>query len=311
MVIRRRPRETWKHSRWTYHRRAMTHYAQAAVAALPVIVGLITLSILAAAFLVVVGEVVVFLALPHLPAFRRHVDAALDRDACLRAAAARSVLLTRMDIQHQRELEHLEELALRVRGATSATGDTTSREEWLGIDRLLAAFVRLAIAYRESCSSFDTSGGYTLEMQIAEVEMARVRAEGEQRAWAERRLAILLDRRQTWRRARQEQAVLAAELATVGELVRWMFEQSAYGRSVDAQAEVLDAVNAAANSGSVLRELAALQGSEPVDPEIFRLGRRGAADAMSPSVTLPSAMPTTPSTVVTAGGPPPPQALAC
>ncbi len=310
MVIRRRPRETWKHSRWTYHRRAMTHYAQAAVAALPVIVGLITLSILAAAFLVVVGEVVVFLALPQLPAFRRHVDAALDRDACLRAAAARSALLARMDTEHQHELERLEDLALRVRGATSGTGDTTSREEWLGIDRLLAAFVRLAIAYRESCSSFDISGGYTLEMQIAEVETVRVRAEGEQRTWAERRLAILLDRRQTWRRARMEQDVLAAELATVGELVRWMFEQSAYGRSVDAQAEVVDAVNAAANSGSVLRELAALEGSEPVDPEIFRLGRRG-AEAMPPSATVPSGMATSPSTVVTTGGPPPPQALAC
>jgi hypothetical protein len=316
MVIRRRPRETWKHTRWTYHRRAMTHYAQAAVAAVPVMVGLVTLSILAATFLVVAGEVIVFVLLPQLPAFRRHVDASLDRDACLRAAAARSALLCRMDVLHQRELEQLEQLASRVRGTSSGTGDETSREEWLGIDRLLAAFVRLAIAHRDNCAAFDGTGGYLIEAQIADVESVRIRAAGEQRAWAERRLAILLDRRETWRRARYEQTVLAAELATIGELVRWMFEQSALGRSVDAQNEVVDAVNAAANSGPVLRDLAALQGSEPVDPEILRLGRRGAADAalqasvgVVGSVASASA-PTSPSAVV-AQPPPPPQALAC
>jgi len=294
MVIRRRPRETWKHTRWTYHRRAMTHYAQAAVAAVPVIIGLVTLSILAAAFLVVVGEIVVFALLPHLPAFRRHVDASLERDACLRAAATRSSLLMRMDVQHQRELERLEDLAARVRGASSGTGERTSREEWLGIDRLLAAFVRLAIAHRDSCAAFDATSGYVLEMQLAEVESIRMRAEGEQRTWAERRLAILLDRRQTWRRARNEQSVLAAELATIGELVRWMFEQSALGRSVDAQTEVLDAVNAAASSGPVLRELAALEGCEPVDPEVLRLGRRGPVETIRPM-----SMPTSPSAAVT------------
>lgn len=308
MVLRRRPRETWKHTRWTYRRRAMTHYAQAAVAAVPVIVGLVTLSILAAACLVVAGEVIVFVLLPHLPAFRRHVDAALERDACLRAAAARSVLVARMDHVHQRELEQLEDLAMRVRGTSSVTGDGTSREEWLGIDRLLAAFVRLAIAHRESSAAFDGTGGYLLDAQIAEVEQVRVHAVDEQRAWAERRLAILLDRRQTWRRARYEQSVLLAELSTIGELVRWMFEQSALGRSMDAQAEVVDAVNAAANSGPVLRELAALDACEPIDPEILRLGRRGAVEAAlhgtltgSPQA-LGAVVTTTPSV---------PQALAC
>jgi hypothetical protein len=281
----------------------MTHYAQAAVAAVPVIVGLVTLSIIAAALLVVIGELVVFVMLPHLPSFRRHVDASLERDACLEAACARSALLARMDVQHQRELEQLEDLASRVRGTSSGTGDGTSREEWLGIDRLLAAFVRLAIAHRDSCSAFDNARGYALEAQIAEVEMTRIHAIDEQRTWAERRLAILLDRRQTWRRARYEQTVLEAELATIGELVRWMFEQSAFGRSVDAQAEVVDAVNAAANSGPVLRELAALEGCEPIDPEILRLGRRGAAEASLQSST---STPTGPTPAPTT-----PQALAC
>lgn len=308
MVIRRRPRKTWKHTRWTYHRRAMTHYAQAAVAAVPVIVGLVTLSILAAALLVVVGELVVFVMLPHLPAFRRHVDATLDRDACLQAAATRSALLSRMDVQHQRELERLEDLASRVRGTGSGSGDTTSREEWLGVDRLLAAFVRLAIAHRDSSVAFDTTTGYALEVQLAEVETMRVRAVDEQRTWAERRLAILLDRRQTWRRARYEQSVLAAELATIGELVRWMYEQSALGRSVDAQAEVVDAVNAAANSGPVLRELAALEGCEPVDPEVLRLGRRGAAECTMQTIQSPL-QPSQPTAVSTVPGSP--QALAC
>lgn len=304
MVIRRRPRDTWKHTRWTYRRRAMTHYAQAAVAAVPVIVGLVTLSILAASLLVIIGELVVFVMLPHLPSFRRHVDACLERDACLAAASARSALLVRMDAQHQRELEQLEDLAARVRNTSACTGDGTSREEWLGVDRLLAAFVRLAIAHRESCTAFDIARGYALEAQLAEAEMTRVNAVDEERAWTERRLAILLDRRQTWRRARHEQAVLEAELATIGELVRWMFEQSALGRSVDAQAEVVDAVNAAASSGPVLRELAAIEGCVHVDPEILRLGRRGPAVANlhSSSTSTPSGPTPSPTT---------PQALAC
>jgi hypothetical protein len=142
-------------------------------------------------------------------------------------------------------------------------------------------------------------------MQIAELEAVRLAVTDEQRAWAERRMAILIDRRQTWRRARNEQAVLAAELSTIAELVRWMYEQSALGRSVDAQAEVADAINAAVNSGPVLRELAALDGCEPVDPEILRLGRRGQAENMAAAAQATSSQATITPSVVT------PQALAC
>lgn len=311
MVIRRRPRETWKHTRWTYRRRAMTHYAQAAVAAVPIIVGLVTLSVMAALILVLAGELLVFVLLPHVSAFRKQVDANLDRDACLRAATARAVLLSRMDAHHQRELERLEDLAGRVRVSSALEEDAaTSEEEWLGLDGLLAVFVRLAIAHRDSAAAFHSTGGFEIEVQIAEVEEMCAKTADDERAWAERRLAILHDRRQTWRRARMEQNVLTSEMATISELVQWMYEQSALGRCVDAHSEVVTAVTTAAKSGTVLRELAALDGSEPVDPEVLRLGRRGAlenlaaAQAASMSGSQGAAEATSPTGA-------PPQALAC
>jgi hypothetical protein len=313
MVIRRRPRETWKHTRWTYRRRAMTHYAQAAVAAVPIIVGLVTLSVMAALLLVLAGELLVFVLLPHVPGFRKQVDAMLDRDACLRAATSRALLLSRMDVHHQRELERLEDLAGRVRMSSALDEDgATSEEEWLGLDGLLAVFVRLAIAHRDSSTAFHSTGGFEIEVQIAEVEELCAKTSEDERAWAERRLAILHDRRQTWRRARMEQNVLASELATISELVQWMYEQSALGRCVDAHSDVVAAVTTAAKSGAVLRELAALDGSEPVDPEVLRLGRRGALE------NLAAAQASLASTQVSSDGSSPgtgphgtPQALAC
>jgi hypothetical protein len=289
----------------------MTHYAQAAVAAVPIIVGLVTLSVMAALFLVLIGELVVFVLLPHVPAFRQQVDANLDRDACLRAASSRAVLLSRMDAHHQRELERLEDLAARVRASSALEADgATSEEEWLGLDGLLAVFVRLAIAHRDSAAAFHSTGGFEIEVQIAEVEEICARTSEDERAWAERRLAILRDRRQTWRRARMEQNVLTSEMATISELIQWMYEQSALGRCVDAHSEVVAAVTTAAKSGATLRELAALDGSEPVDPEVLRLGRRGALESLAAAQAGLAS--TGPSETPSPTGPhAPAQALAC
>jgi hypothetical protein len=297
MMIRRRPRQSWKHTHWTYRRRALTHYAQTAVAALPIAVGVVTLSLAAAILLLVAGELLLFMLLPRMPGFRKQVDASLERAACMRAALSRAALLGRMDGSYQRELEQLEDLAGRVRG--NNTFDNPTTEEWLGLDNLLAVFVRLAIAHRDSASAFPPSGGFELEVQIAELETVHSRSMGEPRAWAERRLAILRDRRDTWCRAREEQAVLAGELSTIGELVRWMYEQSALGRCFDAHCEVQDAVAACSRNGAVLRELAALDGEGPVDPDVLRLGRRAMLDVVAalPTQRTTTSMPL-PSVVV-------------
>lgn len=292
MMIRRRPRHPWKHTYWTYRRRALTHYAQTAVAALPIAVGVVTLSLAAAVLLLIAGEMLLFMVLPKMPGFRKQVDASLERAACIRAALSRAALLGRMEGHYQRELEQLEDLAGRVRGSSSSDGSSTS-EEWLGLDNLLAVFVRLAIAHRDSASAFPPAGGFELDGQISELEMAHASTSGEPQAWTERRLAILRDRRDTWCRAREEQMILAAELATIGELVRWMYEQSALGRSVDAHSEVQDAVAACSRNGSVLREIAALDGSEPVDPDVLRLGRRATLEVIA-ALPVPRATPSVP-----------------
>jgi hypothetical protein len=217
--------------------------------------------------------VLVIVALPTLAGFRQRVDASLDRAVRLNAAAALATVLARMGEAHRRELEELQVLAAHVRTTTAL--ERGQGDEWLGLDDLLARFVHLAIAHRESTSSFDAEGDRKLAAQIADLEgtlaVAALDATAAT-AWTARRLAILRHRRQTWVRARDERAVLSEELATIAEIVRWTYEQAALGRSAAAHAGLIDAVGHCAKNGAALRELSALQGSDCGDPDLLRLG---------------------------------------
>jgi hypothetical protein len=217
--------------------------------------------------------VFVVLGLPKLGGFRQRVDASLDRAARLEAATSLAALLARMGEEHRRELEELQVLAAQVRTTTAL--ERGQGDEWLGLDDLLARFVRLAIAHRESTASFDAEGDRKLAAQIAELEgTLAVAALGatSATAWTARRLAILRHRRQTWVRAQDERAVLSEELATIAEIVRWTYEQAALGRSAAAHAGLIEAVGHCAKNGAALRELSALQGSDCGDPDLLRLG---------------------------------------
>jgi len=291
MVIRRRSAGPWKHAAWTYRRRALTHYSQTAALLVPLVGFALTLSFAAALLLLIGAEVLVIVALPNLVGFRRRVDASLERAACLNAAAPLAGLLARMGDAHRRELEELEVLAAQVRTTTAL--ERGQGDEWLGLDDLLARFVGLAIAHRESASAFDADGDRKLAAQIAELEGALAVANpalGATSAWTARRLAILRHRRQTWVRARDERALLCAELATIAEIVRWTHEQAALGRSAAAHAGLIDAVGHCAKNGAALRELSALQGSDCVDPDLVRLGWRALQEREpeTPTVRLPA-----------------------
>jgi len=284
MATIRRAREAWKHPSWTYRSRALTHGAQSAVVAAPMVVGFATLSIVAALAAVVAAELFVLVILPHLPGFRRTVDACIERASCARAAASRTVLFARMWDGHRRELEQLEDLAARVRAASGTEGE--GDEEWLGFDHLLAAYVKLAIAHRENAIAFHPACEAQLDVQIADLERRRVDATGDVAACVARRLQILRDRYETWQRARYERSLLEEELATIAELVRWMYEQAALGRSGEAHAGIADAIENSARNGPVLREVAAALSVDPgVDLEVLKLGR---TSARGPAAVAPA-----------------------
>jgi HSP20 family protein len=279
------PSAVWKHSSWTYRWRALLHYAQVAALAASVIAG-ITLSVTAAVVLLISGQLLMLFLLPKHAGFRERVDAHLHRVACARAAAVRGTLLMRMSERHRAEFQQLEELTERVQGA--ATIDETASAEWVGLDALLALFVRLAIAHRESVVAFDGTEESDLGLRIAKLEAAQVRATGETATWGARHLAILYNRLETWRRAKDERTLFSQELATIAEVVRWTFEQASIGRVGDAHVGLAEAIAQTIGSGPALRELAGLGGDHSVDPEVLRLGRRLRAETrVVPRVELP------------------------
>lgn len=270
-VRRRRPLDLTKQTIWTYRRHALTHYVQGAIA-LPILgFAVLTSSILWALGLLAVEELLVLALLPRFEAFRRYVDDRMHETACVRAAFTRVALLAQISDEHRRELEQLEDLVARVRALGGL--DDAASHEWLGLDGLLASYVRLAIAHRASEMSFRATEDGKLALKIAELEIVRTTRTGDARAWADRRLALLYDRRTTLQRAREDRALLTEQIATIGELVRWVHEEVARARCADVREEVTERLAECVRSASTLREVAALVGTVDVAPEVLRLGR--------------------------------------
>jgi hypothetical protein len=271
MVIRRHSGQPWKHTIWTYRRCALTHYVQIAPIVAAVVFGALTLSIAFAALLLIGGALLGVLLLPNLAVFRQSVDDRLLRDAQARAVTARAALVIRMSAEHRREFERLEDLMSRVRAATAM--EQAGHDEWLGLDGLLALYVRLAIAHQENAAAFEATTDVDLDMSIASLSAPSANADVAARD-AER-LAILRDRQETRRFAREERALIAAELSSISETVRWTYEQCALGRSSEAHSGVVDAIAQCRGHGQLLRELAALGSQGPIDSEVLRLGWAG------------------------------------
>jgi hypothetical protein len=254
-----------------YWRRALTHYIQIVSLGVAIILYFVSSSFLCSLGFLLMAEAFILLGLTRLTSFRREVDEVTHRAACTLAAAVRTATLSRMSDEHRRELERLEALATRTRSIATVDG-MSSGDDWLGLDTLLASFVRLAIAYRESAVAFDTAAETALLQYLAAQGAARP-SSGPVAAVRAQRLAIMRGRVDSLQRAREERELIAEELATISETVRWTHEQAALGRSTEAHAGVAEAVASCARSGTALRELSELQGQGPIDPDMLRLGR--------------------------------------
>lgn len=260
----------------TYRRHALVHGAQAFVIAVPAILALLTLSIVLPLVVLVAAELSVLLALPRVSWFRAEIDERIERSARIHASASRARLLGRMSPEHRSELEYLERLGaqIRERGEAFDDGSDTVVDGWLGLERLLALYVRLAIAHRASADSFRAVDRTQLDAHIGKLRALQEVASDPSREWIDRRLAILQRRAEAWDRARIEQELLTHQLATIGELVRWMHEQCATSQTESVRVELEDMLASWEQNGTTLHELSTLcDNGEEIDPRVLELGR--------------------------------------
>lgn len=258
----------WKHSSGVYRRFTLVHFAYALVLTIPAALMLLALDLEVAMAGLLVAEVVAFLLMPHLGWVRRAIDDRLDARAHAEAASARAVLLMRMSEEHRRELNALEKIAAALRERADAA---TNSEDFLGIERLIELYVRLAIAHRASRSSLEVVGRTRLDEEIAALESCMV-SDRPRNPSIEKRLDILQMRRSARRAAIDEQAAIDHELAMIGHTLRWMEEHCAASGMESLRSELEFALSSRERDAAALRELSSLRDSE-FDASVIRLGR--------------------------------------
>jgi hypothetical protein len=272
----RSARNRSRHESGWYRWHALKHPAQALVFVTPAILATVTVTLLVPLIVLLVSELLVLAILPHCAGFRKSVDERLEAIARAKAAEARVTMLTRINDDHRIELENLERITMLIRERCGQSGEeaATATDDWLGLGRVLAVYVRLAMAYRTSMESFRAVDRLGLAEHIARLETQRITASESTRPWVERRLAIARRRVIASQRAQEECERLAQGLATIGELVRWMYEECVTTRSEAVQAELEEALASWEQSGATLHELSTLCGGvETVDMDVLALGR--------------------------------------
>ncbi len=277
-----------RHERLHYCKHAFKHPMQALVLVTPVILALLTLSMILPLVVMLVAEVIVIAVVPRCAWFRTAVDEQVDRLARAEAAEVRASLLARISDEHRRELENLERLAAQIRERSGQTEERRSAgEDWLGLDRLLGTYVRLAMACRTSVESFRAVDRATLDDHVLTLEAMRIASTDSTRTWIDRRLAIAHRRVAAADRAHDERERLAHGLATIGELVRWMYEECVATRAELVHAELEDALTTWEQNGTTLHELSTLcDGLETVDVDALALGRDSNPPAGPSAITV-------------------------
>jgi hypothetical protein len=230
-------------------------------------------------FLVFAGAELLLLGVVlHLRAFRRYVDERLDQIERGRAAEQRATLLLQMGDEHRRELLRLELVVDKIRDAAQPHGTAAqiAVEECL---RLLASYVRLAIAHNVSRECLASVDRRALEEEIRALEAARFAQSASTRALAQRRWQIARKRAERWDRSRDALEAIAHQLAMIGELVQLTHEQIAAPADPTGGMEELDrVVEELDGSHSTLEELAEFLGvEETIDPRTLDIGRAARA----------------------------------
>jgi hypothetical protein len=291
MIVIRRATTTPKHAPAVYRRAAVTHFAQLIPVTLAIGLALVTLSLMVTMAVLVLAELVLILVAPQFRTFQRSVDARFEQADRAAAVVARATLLGRLS-EHQRvEFEELERLTLEVRersrlAANSETAPEAAIERWLGLDRLLVSYVRLAVAYRKNSESFGVEKRAALEAQVARLDAVRPTV-GRACAAVARQRGVLAARERTWARARDEREVFAHELATIANVIRWIHELCALVPQATAETEIDEVLADVESEHAALADAIRDDETDAIDPRVLELGRDSVCIAPPRYIAVP------------------------
>ena len=204
-----------------YLREAFVHPANIAVITLPIALAVLSQS----AWVLLPGlfiEVAFVALLAKIRPFRRRVDEAhqeLERDA---AAAARAEIFDGMSDRHRREYITLEHRVAHIRNRVTFRPD----EDALGLRRLLAGYLKLALAHRQAHTALQLSDRGTLSTEIQRLEAQRPQASSKLRTLQDRRLALARQRAVLWDRNRENLATIEAQLSTIADVIHLIHDRS-------------------------------------------------------------------------------------
>jgi hypothetical protein len=263
-----------RRGRWVYVKHALMHPWHVVVLAGATVFGVANWSLIVLLLVFAAAEVMLLGIVLHLRAFRRYVDERLDQLERARAAEQRAALLLQMGDEHRRELLRLESVVDRIRDATRPHGTAAQ----LAVDeclRLLASYVRLAIAHNTSRECLASVDRRSLDEEIRALEGCRFSPNPHTRSLATRRLGIARRRAQRWDSSHQSLEAMAHQLAMIGELVQLTHEQVAAPADPRGATDEIDrVVQELDESHSTFEELADLLGvEETVEPRVLDMGR--------------------------------------
>ena len=259
---------------WVYVKHALMHPWHVVVLAGATVFGVANWSLLVLLLVFGAAELLLLGIVLRLQVFRRYVDERLDQIDRAKAAEQRTTLFLQMGEDHRRELLRLEAVVDKIRDATRPHGTAAqlAGDECL---RLLASYVRLAIAYNVSRECLSSVDRRTLDEEIRTLEAARFSPNQHARALAQRRSAIARKRAERWDRSRAALEAIAHQLAMIGELVQLTHEQvaapvdpSGATDEIDRMVEELD------ESQATIEELTEFLGvDDAIEPRVLELGR--------------------------------------
>jgi hypothetical protein len=171
-------------------------------------------------------ELLVVCVISRLACYRRLVQQRLYALEVERCAQERAVLLRQMSDAHRRELTRLEAVVDRIRDIGPLRGVPAQAvvDDCL---RLLASYVRLAIAHTVSRESLAMVDRRALDDEARRLEALSLAGSEEARELARGRLLVLRRRAETWDRSRECMETIAQQLAMIADLVQLAHEQFA------------------------------------------------------------------------------------
>jgi hypothetical protein len=259
-----------------YTKHAILHPSHLLVPFVAAMVGVIQLSVIFPAFVLLVAEAFLLAVLPHLRSFRQHVDLKLER--CERAAAAeqRAALLLQMGGEHRKELENLERLVDRIKDTAERHCTATAQlavDDCLG---LAATYVRLAIAHSTTRDCLATTDRVALDHEIRALEAAQPQLSDRVKSLAQRRLEVARRRAERWDKSRDDLEVMSQQLAIISALIRLRHEQCTVPMKLRETTREIDRLmREMEDNEKQIRELAELFGGREriVEPRVLDMGR--------------------------------------